>query len=58
MLAFGMPGPFELVIILIIIVLLFGVKKIPELGSSIGKALKEFRKGVKETPDDDKEEKK
>ena len=56
--ALGMPGPLELGIILAIVVLFFGVKKLPELGSSFGKSLTEFRKGLKESQDhkEDKEE--
>jgi len=40
-------GP-EILIILLIVVLLFGSKKIPELARSIGKASSEFKKGIKE----------
>jgi len=37
---------FDLVIILIIALLIFGPKKLPEMGSAIGKSIKEFRKGM------------
>ena len=40
---FGL-GPTELIIILGIALLLFGAKKLPEIGSSLGNAIKEFRK--------------
>ena len=40
---FGL-GPTELIIIPGIALLLFGAKKLPEIGSSLGKAIKEFRK--------------
>jgi sec-independent protein translocase protein TatA len=40
-------GP-EILIVLLIVVLLFGSKKIPELARSMGKASSEFKKGVKE----------
>jgi|TARA_B110000116_G_scaffold146158_1_gene126545 sec-independent protein translocase protein TatA len=40
---FGL-GPTELIAILGIGILLFGAKKLPEIGSSFGKAIKEFRK--------------
>lgn len=43
----GLGAP-ELIIILIIFVLLFGAKKLPDLGSSIGKGIKNFKKGVDE----------
>ena len=42
-LAFGMPGAPEMIIILIIILVLFGAKKIPEFARSLGKATKEFK---------------
>lgn len=39
---------FDLIIILIIALLIFGPKKLPEMGSAIGKSIKEFRKGMNE----------
>lgn len=42
-LAFGMPGAPEMIIILIIVLVLFGAKKIPEFARSLGKATKEFK---------------
>ena len=44
-LAFGMPGGPELLVILFIVMLLFGAKKLPELSRSLGKSLGEFKKG-------------
>ena len=41
-------GPPELAIILVIFVLLFGAKKLPDLGSSVGKSIKNFKKGMKD----------
>ena len=41
-----MLGPSEIFIILIIVVLLFGAKKIPELMKGVGKGIKEFKKAV------------
>jgi len=41
-------GPTELLIILGIAVLIFGPSKLPELGSSIGRAIKGFKEGVKD----------
>lgn len=48
----GMPGSQELIIILLIVVLLFGAKKIPDLAKGIGKGIKNFKNEMKdETPD-------
>lgn len=48
----GMPSGTELLIILGIVVLLFGGKKIPELAKGLGQGIKNFKKSVK---DDDEE---
>ena len=42
-------GSTELIVIALVLLLLFGGKKIPELAKGIGDALKEFRKAAKET---------
>lgn len=53
---FGIGAP-ELIIVLVIILVLFGGKKLPELSRSIGKSLKELREGMKEgIGDDDKKQ--
>src|SRR5690625_1219193 len=39
-----MPGGFELVIIVLVILLLFGAKRIPELARGLGQGMQEFRK--------------
>ncbi len=44
----GKIGGPELLIILVVLVLLFGAKKLPDLARSIGASAKEFRKGVEE----------
>ena len=44
----GMPSMPELLIILAIIVLLFGAKKIPDLAKGIGSGIKNFKKAMKE----------
>ena len=50
---------FDLIVILLIALLIFGPKKLPEMGSAIGKSIKEFRKGVNEltTPKEEEEPK-
>lgn len=44
----GIPsiGPMELVVILVIALLVIGPKKLPEMGKSIGKGMREFKAGV------------
>jgi sec-independent protein translocase protein TatA len=48
----GMPSMPELLIVLAIVVLLFGAKKIPDLAKGMGKGIKDFKKAIK---DDDEE---
>jgi sec-independent protein translocase protein TatA len=52
-LAVTVPGGAEWLIILLIFVLLFGAKKLPELGSSVGRSIKNFKKGVDEAEPDE-----
>lgn len=54
---FGL-GTTEALIILAIVVLMFGGRKIPELGRSMGKAITNFKQGLKEGQDEDGEPKK
>ncbi len=44
---FGL-SPLELVICLVVVVLLFGTKKLPELGSGMGQAISNFKKSFKD----------
>lgn len=39
-------GPMELFIILVIVLVLFGARKVPEIGASIGKGIREFKKSM------------
>ncbi len=50
-------GMQELIIILVIVMLLFGAKKLPEIGKSLGQGIKEFKKSTKEALQDEDEEK-
>ena len=44
LLAFGAPGMQEMIVIFLIVLLLFGAKKIPELARGVGKGMGEFKK--------------
>jgi TatA/E family protein of Tat protein translocase len=44
---FGL-GPMEMVFIMVVLLLLFGAKRLPEVGQSLGRSIKEFRKAGKE----------
>ncbi|WP_213424014.1 twin-arginine translocase TatA/TatE family subunit [Bhargavaea massiliensis] len=46
----GVPG---LIIILVIVLILFGPRKLPEVGSAVGKTLSEFKKSAKDIMEDD-----
>ena len=50
---FRQIGAWEIVIIAVVLVFLFGAKKLPELARSIGKSVKELRTGLKEGLDDE-----
>jgi sec-independent protein translocase protein TatA len=45
-------GPWEIAIVVIIALLIFGPKKLPDLGSSLGKSITGFKKGLKESQDE------
>jgi sec-independent protein translocase protein TatA len=44
----GVVGPWQIVLIVAVALLMFGGKKIPELMSGIGKGMKDFKKAIKE----------
>jgi len=44
----GMPGPMELIVILIIVVIIFGAGKLPQIGEGMGKAIRNFKGAVSE----------
>ena len=45
-------GPWEIVIIMLVIILIFGGKKIPELARGLGQGIREFKKTTKEIKDE------
>lgn len=47
----GVIGPWQIVIIALVILLLFGGKKIPELMKGLGKGVKSFKEGINEIED-------
>ncbi len=62
---FGRLGPFELILILCIALIVFGPSKLPQVGRSLGQAIQEFKKGTadvkkelnsltEDTPENDK----
>lgn len=50
----NLGGP-EMLIVLVVVLLMFGSKKVPELARSLGKAQKEFKDGLAEGTKDDKD---
>lgn len=53
---FGSIGMQEIVLVLFILLLLFGAKRLPELGESLGKGIREFKRGVSEIKEDIEQE--
>ncbi len=43
---FGNLGPLELFIILVIVLVLFGARRVPEIGASLGKGIREFKRSI------------
>lgn len=48
----GMVGPWQIVLIVALVVLLFGARKIPELMKGLGGGVKEFKKAMRDEEDD------
>jgi sec-independent protein translocase protein TatA len=48
----GGIGPEKILLLAVVVLLLFGAKRIPEIGSSFGKGIREFKKSIGEIDDD------
>lgn len=61
----GLESPIHLIIVLVVVLLFFGAKRVPELAKGLGEGVREFRKGTQgeggaapdEDPDEDEERK-
>lgn len=53
----GMPGPLEILVILIVLLVLFGANKVPEIGRHLGKGLREFKKAMNSEETDEENKK-
>lgn len=49
---FRQIGPLEITLILVVLLLLFGAKRLPDIGKSVGKSLREFKSATKGLGDD------
>lgn len=56
MFAIGMPGPMELGIILVIVMIFFGIGKLPKVLGEMGKGVKAFKDGMNEGDEDARRE--
>jgi len=54
MFLFGPVGPTELLLILLLVVIIFGARRLPELGKSLGEGIKNFKKSISGKEDKDK----
>ena len=44
----SMPGPVEILVILVVLLLLFGAKRLPEIGRALGESIRDFKKNLKD----------
>jgi sec-independent protein translocase protein TatA len=51
-----LPGGWEWIIILVVVLLVFGVGRISKIGSELGQGIRNFREGVREGLDEEKDE--
>ncbi|MBL7685430.1 MAG: twin-arginine translocase TatA/TatE family subunit [Deltaproteobacteria bacterium] len=56
LLGLGGLGVWELVVILLIILIVFGVGKLPQIGSGLGQGIRNFKKGIQGDESEEKEE--
>ena len=49
----SMPGPLEILVIFLVVLLLFGGKKLPEFGRALGEGIREFKKAIQGKSDSD-----
>ena len=54
----SMPGPLEVVVILLVVLLLFGAKRLPEIGRALGEGIREFKKAIKSADEGESSKKK
>ena len=52
----GIPGPWQIILIVFVVLLLFGGRKIPELMKGLGQGIKEFKKSIKDEKKPEEEE--
>lgn len=45
-------GPLEIIIVLVIVLIIFGPKRLPQLGSAVGETVRDFRRSVRDRDDD------
>jgi len=48
----GRIGPLELILVLVALLLLFGARRIPEIARSLGRAISQFRRGMRDSMSD------
>lgn len=54
----SMPGPLEIVVILVVVLLLFGAKRLPEIGRALGEGIREFKRAMKDSEGGDSSKRK
>ncbi len=52
----GRIGPLELILVLVALLLLFGARRIPEIARSLGRAISQFRRGMRDSMSDNHSE--